>query len=93
MTAHSVLGKICVYLFPTYRQGVIIAILVKLNVISRGPLWDWQSPKEVAVGLQVNSVVPELSGTLVLVKRVSPIISTRPNSMQAVGLHVRKEES
>lgn len=48
-------GKfLCVKLiiFVSFWQGVIIAILVKLNVISRGPLWDWQSPKEVAVGLQ-----------------------------------------
>lgn len=39
-------------IFVSFLQGGIFAILVKCKVISRGPLWDWQSPEEVAIGLQ-----------------------------------------
>ncbi|XP_010608477.1 transmembrane protein 184C-like isoform X2 [Fukomys damarensis] len=57
------IGKfLCVTLviFVSFWQGVIIAILVKCKVISRGPLWDWQSPEEVAIGLQYFLVCLEM---------------------------------
>ncbi|XP_033615911.1 transmembrane protein 184C-like [Fukomys damarensis] len=39
-------------IFVSFWQGVIISLLVKYKVIARGPLWDWHSPEEVAIGLQ-----------------------------------------
>lgn len=35
------------------RQAVVIALLVKVGVISEKRTWDWQSVEAVATGLQV----------------------------------------
>lgn len=38
-----------------YRQAVLIALLVKVGVISEKHTWDWQSVEAVATGLQVGA--------------------------------------
>lgn len=43
-----------------YRQAVVIALLVKVGVISEKRTWEWQSPEAVATGLQVSGAVAEL---------------------------------
>lgn len=43
-----------------YRQAVLIALLVKLGVISEKRTWEWQSAEAVATGLQVCSATSEL---------------------------------
>lgn len=37
------------------RQAVLIALLVKVGVISEKRTWDWQSVEAVATGLQVGA--------------------------------------
>lgn len=37
------------------RQAVVIALLVKVGVISEERTWDWKSVEAVATGLQVSS--------------------------------------
>lgn len=37
-----------------YRQAVLIALLVKVGVISEHNTWEWNSVEEVATGLQVS---------------------------------------
>lgn len=36
-----------------FRQAVVIALLVKVGIISEKRTWDWQSVEAVATGLQV----------------------------------------
>lgn len=38
-----------------YRQAVLIALLVKVGVISEKRTWEWQSVEAVATGLQVGA--------------------------------------
>lgn len=38
-----------------YRQAVLIALLVKVGVISEKHTWEWQSVEAVATGLQVGA--------------------------------------
>lgn len=40
---------------PLPRQAVVIALLVKVGIISEKRTWDWQSVEAVATGLQVRS--------------------------------------
>lgn len=51
-----------IYLFLTSRQAVLIALLVKVGVISEKRTWEWQSAEAVATGLQVSRAVSELRG-------------------------------
>lgn len=37
-----------------FRQAVVIALLVKVGIISEKRTWDWQSVEAVATGLQVR---------------------------------------
>lgn len=37
-----------------FRQAVVIALLVKVGIISEKRTWDWQSVEAVATGLQVH---------------------------------------
>lgn len=43
--------------FLTYRQAVVIALLVKVGVISEKHTWEWQTVEAVATGLQVSSAL------------------------------------
>jgi len=40
-----------------YRQAVLIALLVKVGVISEKHTWEWESVEAVATGLQVGAVI------------------------------------
>lgn len=42
----------------TNRQAVLIALLVKVGVISDSHTWDWDSVEAVATGLQVHKELP-----------------------------------
>ena len=42
------------------RQAVLIALLVKVRVISEKQTWEWQSTEAVATGLQVCRTISEL---------------------------------
>lgn len=38
-----------------YRQAVLIALLVKVGVISEKRTWEWETVEAVATGLQVST--------------------------------------
>lgn len=74
-----------VYLFLTYRQAVVIALLVKVGVISEKHTWEWQTVEAVATGLQVSNTCSEFNRTLVFVKHFY-ILSPKPDNVQAMEL-------
>ncbi|XP_063116935.1 transmembrane protein 184C-like [Cavia porcellus] len=49
-----------VVLIFTFWQGLIIALLVNFNVISKARLWEWHSPEEVSTGLQEFLICVEM---------------------------------
>lgn len=76
-----------VYLFLTYRQAVVIALLVKVGVISEKHTWEWQTVEAVATGLQVSGAL-WLPTALYCLLSILRIISWswQQAYVQAVGL-------
>lgn len=54
-TTVTILIQILLLINFLYRQAVLIALLVKVGVISEKHTWDWQSVEAVATGLQVGA--------------------------------------
>ena len=54
----------------TYRQAVLIALLVKVGVISEKRTWEWQGAEAVATGLQVCRAISELGGLYCLLSHL-----------------------
>lgn len=48
-----------------HRQAVVIALLVKVGVISEKHTWEWQTVEAVATGLQVSSAISTQLGLLI----------------------------
>lgn len=42
--------------FVSFWQAVVIALLVKVGVISEKHTWEWQTVEAVATGLQVSAI-------------------------------------
>lgn len=76
-----------VYLFLTYRQAVVIALLVKVGVISEKHTWEWQTVEAVATGLQVSGALWLPTALYCLLSILSIISwSWQQAHVQAMGL-------